>query len=80
MCLGLMSLLHKERQHQTEESGAMGRILRKGGKRQRDLIEGLIWVCFSKHLVNYGWQGGGKTKNRERRGKLKNQKRSIESI
>lgn len=52
--LALMSL-HNERRHQDEESGCMGRILRLRGKRQRDLPEGLTCVCFSEHLINYGW-------------------------
>lgn len=67
LCSSVVKPLCSKRYQEDEESGAVGRTLRRGGKRQRDLIEGLVWVCFNERLINYGWQRGERSKLRQRK-------------
>lgn len=45
----------------------LDRTLRRSRKRQRDLTERLIWLCFNEHLINYGWKEGGRNKKKEKK-------------
>lgn len=45
----------------------LDRTLRRSRKRQRDLTERLIWLCFNEHLINYGWKEGGRNKKKRKK-------------